>query len=149
MFLKALECEKEVVPKAMMNLGLLYNTRGNFLAQSGDLDGAKLAAASAARYLDESKQRLDALLAVGQIDNDLNTYLERYRPLRLQAHRLSGQLSAGSGDMAACETEFRRAIDNFPQESFAWQMLSRVLDLQGKSEEAASALETAKLLMDQ
>ena len=37
MFLKALGCEPDVIPKAMMNLGLLYNTKGNFLAQTGDM----------------------------------------------------------------------------------------------------------------
>jgi tetratricopeptide (TPR) repeat protein len=133
----------------MMNLGLLYNTRGNFLAQTGDIDGARVASADAAKYLDESKQLLDTLAAAGKLDSDLESYVERYRPLRLQAHRLTGQLSAGTGDLLSCEAEFRHATKNFPEEPFAWQMLSRVLEMQGKTQEAAQALETAKSLAEQ
>lgn len=146
MFLKALRCEQEVAPKAMMNLGLLYNTRGNFLAQTGDIDGAKSASANAAMYLDKGKQLLDALSSAGKLDSQLQSYVQRYRPLRLQAYRLAGQLSAGSGDLMSCEAEFRQAVKNFPEESFAWQMLSRILEMQGKTEEAIQALEKAKSL---
>jgi len=146
MFLKALRCEAKVVPKAMMNLGLLYNTRGNFLAQTGDLDGAKSASVDAAKYLDEAKHLLDSLASSGNLDSDLKTYFERYRPLRLQAHRLAGQLSAGTGDLESSEAEFRLATKNFPEESLSWQMLSRVLEMQGKNEEAAQALSRAKSL---
>jgi hypothetical protein len=52
MFLKALECESDVVPKALINLGLVYNTRGSFLAQTGDMPGAKIAALDVEKYID-------------------------------------------------------------------------------------------------
>lgn len=147
MFLKAIECEPEVVPKAMINLGLLYNTRGNFFAQTGDMVGASKAANDAARYLDEAKIVLTDLSSNGKLDSQLGKYFEQFRPLRLQTHRLIGQLHAGSGDMLACEAEFRRATENFPDESFAWQMLSRVLELQGKVDEANKAANLARSLM--
>lgn len=147
MFLKALECEPEVVPKAMINLGLLYNTRGDFMAQTGDLAGAKKAAIDAARYLDEGKARLDDLASNGKLDAQLETFAPQYRKFRLQTHRLVGQLHAGGGDMSSCEAEFRRATDNFPEDSLAWQMLSRILEIQGKEDEAARAVDRAKSLM--
>jgi len=143
MFRKALECENDVVPKAMMNLGLLFNTRGNFMAQTGDMNGARVAAADAARYLDKGKGLLDSLVAMGKRDDQLQKYLERYRPLRLQTYQLIGQLHAGAGDMASCEAEFRRASEQFPDDAFAWQMLSRVLEIQGKQDEAATAANRA------
>jgi tetratricopeptide (TPR) repeat protein len=141
MFLKALECEPEVVPKAMMNLGLLYNTRGNLLAQSGDIDGAKRTAIDASRYLDQGKPMLEGLAASGKADSQVHKYIQQYRPLRLQSHRLLGQLYAGAGDMAACESEFRLATESFPDEPLAWQMLQRVLDMQGKKDEAKMAMD--------
>lgn len=147
MFLRALECEAEIVPKAMINLGLLYNTRGNIMAQTGDMAGASASATDAARYLDEGKSRLDALAADGKLNDDLGKYVSQYRPLRLQNHRLVGQLHAGAGDMPSCEAEFRRATENFPDDSFAWQMLSRVLEMQGKQDEAAGAAERVRSLM--
>jgi tetratricopeptide (TPR) repeat protein len=141
MFLKALECEPEVVPKAMVNLGLVYNTRGNFLAQTGDLDGAKTAALDASKYLDQAKPLLDGMVASGKADAQISQYLQQYMPLRLQCHRLVGQLYAGEGDIAACESEFRLATENFPEERFAWQMLGRVLEMAGKQAEAALVAE--------
>ncbi len=147
MFLKALECEPDVVPKAMINLGLLHNTRGNFFAQTGDLEGAADAANVAAQYLDKGEILLKALASDGKLDSELERYLKQFRPLRLQTHRLIGQLHAGAGDMLSCEAEFRRATENFPDESFGWQMLSRVLELQGKQEEADRAATVARSLM--
>lgn len=143
MFLKALECEADIVPKAMMNLGLLYNTRGNFLAQTGDLDGATAAAKDAAFYLDKGKPLLSVLAENGKGDDTIQKYIQQYRPLRLQTHRLVGQLHAGSGNLQLCEEEFRRATENFPDDGFAWQMLSRALEMQGKQDEANAAKETA------
>ena len=147
MFLKALECESDVAPKAMINLGLLYNTRGNFLAQTGDMNGASKAAHAAEKYLDEGRALLSALSSEGKLDSQLESYLQQYRPLRLQTHRLIGQLHAGEGDLSSCEAEFRRATENFPEESFAWQMLSKVLELQGKQAEAFKAADTARSLL--
>jgi tetratricopeptide (TPR) repeat protein len=147
MFLKALECESDVASKAMINLGLLYNTRGNYLAQMGDMKGASKAAHAAAKYLDEGKALLSALSTDGKLDSQLERYFQQYRPLRLQTHRLIGQLYAGEGDMLSCEAEFRRATESFPEESFAWQMLSKVLEVQGKHAEASKAADTARSLM--
>jgi tetratricopeptide (TPR) repeat protein len=146
MFLKALECESDVVPKALMNLGLVYNTRGSFLAQTGDMPGAKMAALDAEKYIDAAKPLLDQLAASGNADSDMFSYIRQYRPLRLQCHRLLGQLHAGAGDMAASEAEFRRATQNFPDERNAWQMLGRVLEVQGKTEEMQSVIEKIKAL---
>ena len=138
MFMKALECEVDVHPKAMINLGLLYNIRGNGLAQTGDLDGAKQAALDAAKFLDTAKPLLDAAAATGKADSDIAQYQQQYRPVRLQSHRLLGQVLAGAGDLAGSESEFRRATENFPNEPSAWQMLGKVLEMQGKTEEVQS-----------
>jgi tetratricopeptide (TPR) repeat protein len=140
MFLKAVECQPDVIPKAMMNLALVYNSRGNFLAQSGDLAGAKAAALDTASYLDQAKPLFDEMVSSGKADGQLETYIDRYRPLKVQSHRLLGQLYAGMGDMEAGEKEFRTATENFPDEPLAWKMLHRILDLQGKKEEAEIAL---------
>mmetsp|Transcript_74157 Transcript_74157/g.214815 ORF Transcript_74157/g.214815 Transcript_74157/m.214815 type:complete len:664 (+) Transcript_74157:131-2122(+) len=146
MFLKALQCEQDVVPKAMVNLGLLYNTKGNVLAQGGDMEGAKAAVKDAAKYLEEAKSLLEQLSIEGKLDSQLKTYLTRYQPLRLQAHQLQGQLYAGSGDMNAAEAEFRQATESFPDSSFAWQIFGRVLEIQGKAEEARQAIDRANSL---
>ena len=138
MFMKALECEVDVHPKAMINLGLLYNIRGNGLAQTGDLDGAKQAALDAAKFLDTAKPLLDAAAATGKADSDIAQYQQQYRPVRLQSHRLLGQVLAGAGDLVGSESEFRRATENFPNEPSAWQMLGKVLEMQGKTEELQS-----------
>ena len=140
MFLKALECEIDVRPKAMINLGLLYNIRGNGLAQNGDLAGAKQAALDAAKYLDTAKPLLDAAAATGKADSDIAQYQQQYRPVRLQSYRLLGQVLAGSGDIAGSEAEFRRATENFPNEPSAWQMLGKVLEIQGKTDEVQSVM---------
>ena len=147
MFLKALECEPTVVAKAMINLGLLYNTRGNIMAQSGDMAGASKAATTAAYYLDDGKSRLEALTSAGSLDSQLEEFARQYTPIRLGTHILTGQLHAGVGDMASCEAEFRHATEKFPDAAVAWQMYSRVLEMQGKNEEATAALDRAGSLV--
>ena len=147
MFLKALECEQDVKPKAMINLGLLYNTRGNMLAQTGDYSGSKEAALEGRKHLDAAKPLLEAMKAAGQLDDDLGQYLRQHRPLRLQNHRLLGQLLAATGDLAACESEFRLATESFPDEPGAWQMLSKVLEAQGKTAEAQGLVEKINRLL--
>ena len=135
MFLKAMDCQPEVVSKAMMNLSLVYVTRGNSLAEGGALEAAMRAALDAAKYMDQGKLMLDHLASTGNADHQINRFIEQYRPLRMQAHRLIGQLYAGSGDMEKCETEFRKATESFPDEVSAWKMLGRVLQVQGKTED--------------
>ena len=138
MFLKAVKCGGEVAPKAMVNLGLIQHTRANVLAPSGDLAGAKAAAMQATDYLEAAKPLLEDLLKQGK--SDAAHYLSQYRPLRLQNYRMVGQIYAGTGDMDACEREFRRATDEFPNEQMAWQLLGRVLDIQGKGDEAKQVM---------
>lgn len=135
MFLKALECEPEVASKAMMNLGLIYITQGNGLAQQGNLEGAMNAAIDAAKYIDQGKTMLDQLVANNEADSMIQNFIGQYRPLRLKAHQLLGQLFAGSGDMTSCEAEFRKATENFPQDLTAWKLLERILQIQGKTDE--------------
>lgn len=135
MFLKALESEPEVAAKAMMNLGLIYITQGNALAQEGNLEGAMKVAIDAAKYLDQGKKMLDLQAANNKVDSMIRRFLDQYRPLRLKAHQLLGQLHAGKGDMASCEDEFRKATENFPQDITAWKLLERILQIQGKTEE--------------
>jgi tetratricopeptide (TPR) repeat protein len=141
MFLKALQCEATVKPKAMMNLGLLYNTRGNLLAQTGEFSNAKAAAIQAEKYIEGAKPLLESMASSLRDDPDVSTYLGQYRPLRLVTHRLIGQLYANEGAMDLCEAEFRRAIENFPEDIGAWQMLGRVLEIQGKKEEMQQVIE--------
>lgn len=138
MFLKALQCGGEVAPKAMINLGLVQHSRANVLAPSGDLVGAKEAALKATDYLETAKPLLDEMVKQG--NSDAKQYLNQYKPLRLQNYRMVGQIYAGSGDMAACEEEFRKATDAFPLEQMAWQLLGRALDVQGKAEEAMEVM---------
>ena len=69
-----------------------------------------------------------------------------YKPLRLQVHKLSGQIYAALREFGECEEEFRKAVDNFPEEGAAWEMLSRILGLVGKDGEAREARKKANLL---
>jgi tetratricopeptide (TPR) repeat protein len=147
MFLKALGCEANVVPKAMMNLGLVYQMRANSLASSGDLVGAKRMAVDSVKYIDGAKPLLDTLKASGSSEAD--EYIAKYGPLRLQGYRLMGQLHAGMKDYEACEKKFREATEVFPNEPTAWQMLYRILELQGMNGEAQAAMDKAKTIMNQ
>ena len=138
MFLKAVGCGPDVAPKAMLNLGLVYQARGNALASEGDLAGAMKAAIGSAQYLDSAKSLLKQLQVDGHSEAD--AYMSRYGPLRLQSHRLMGQIHAGLGDYTSCEKEFRAATEAFPNEPGSWQMLGRILEIQGKKEEAQKAI---------
>ena len=42
-------------------------------------------------------------------------------------------------DFPSCEAEFRKATERFPQVKGAWEMLARILEVQGKTNEAAEA----------
>eukprot|EP00980_Cylindrotheca_fusiformis_P003288 scaffold743_cov117-Cylindrotheca_fusiformis.AAC.7 len=138
MFMKAMQCEAEVAPKAMMNLSLVYIARGNALAQSGDLQGAMKVALDAARYMDEGKELLDVVASSGNADGMIDRFIQQFRPLRLQAYRLIGQLHAGAGDMTSCEDEFRKATERFPDDLTAWKLLERILQVQGKQSDLAA-----------
>ncbi|CAJ1940643.1 unnamed protein product [Cylindrotheca closterium] len=142
MFLKALQCEQEVASKAMMNLGLIYITQGNALAQGGNLEGAMKAALSAAKYIDQGKAMLDQVASYNKADSMILKFIGQYRPLRLKAYQLLGQLHAGQGNMAKCEAEFRAATKSFPEDIMAWKLLQRILQVQGKTEELKSSFMT-------
>ena len=147
MFLKALECGADVRPKALMNLALVHNTRANQYAQGGDLSSAKASAVKAANMLDQAKPLLDMLSTdAAGADADSQRYITQFKPLRLQVHRLYGQILAGAGEYAACEKEFKRAAESYPDIPGVWDMLSRILDLQGKTEEAAKCKEKVAAL---
>lgn len=141
MFMKAMQCEPEVAPKAMMNLSLIFVSRGNSLAQGGDLEGALKVALDAANYMDRGKELLDVLASSGKGDSMVDRFIQQFRPLRLQAHRLLGQLHAGAGDMTSCENEFRKATEKFPDDVSAWKLLERVLQMQGKDKDLATVTE--------
>ena len=52
----------------------------------------------------------------------------------------------GLKDFGACEEEFRKATDKFPDIEGAWQMLARVLEIQGKNDEVAKVREKMQQL---
>jgi len=139
MFLKAIECGEEVRTKAMLNLALLLQKKANDLAPAGDLDGAKEAINQAGELVDEAKPLLDAKIALGGANSEDAMYASQLKPLRVQIHRLKGQILAGMGDLEACEAEFRLASENFGDVPGLWDALARVLDLRGKTEEANEA----------
>jgi tetratricopeptide (TPR) repeat protein len=73
--------------------------------------------------------QLDELLASGEL-------------VELRANR--GALRAASGDMALAEAERRAALDANPELVPAWANLARVLEVQGRGEEAARAWSSAR-----
>jgi len=148
MFLKGLSCS-EVAPKAMMNLALVYQKKANALAATGDLNGAKSAVENAVRNLERAKPLLDdAILATTGSSgaDEERRYMAQFRPIRLACYRMMGSIFAGMKDLEGSEREFRNAVQNFPDAPAAWQMLVRVLQMQGKVEEASQAMEELKLL---
>jgi len=142
MFLKAIECGDDVKTKGMMNLAILLQKKANNLAPSGDLNGAKLAIDQAAKLIDEAKPLLNAKIALGGGNSEDAMYASQLKPLRVQIHRLCGQILAGMGDLEACEAEFRTASESFGDVPGIWDALARVLDLRGKAEEATQARDT-------
>jgi tetratricopeptide (TPR) repeat protein len=135
MFMKAIECGEEVRIKGMFNLSLLLQQKANKLAASGDLAGAKVAIVEASKILDDAK----TIIAAGGSNSDDVRYASQLKPMRVQCHRLLGQILAGMGDMVACEAEFRSASEKFHDVPGIWAALARVLELQGKIDEANEA----------
>jgi hypothetical protein len=113
MFLKAIECCDDVKTKGMMNLGVLLHKKANNLAANGDLNGAKLAVDDAAKMVDDAKPLLDIKMAFGGLSPEDAMFTKQIKPLRVQIHRLCGQILAGKGDLVGCEAEFRTASENF------------------------------------
>ena len=103
-------------------------------------------AMTATQYTEQAKPFLDEWAKSGKkLAEDSLRYIEEYVPQRLQCYRFLGQVYAGTGDMLAAEQEFRKATEAYPNELPAWQMLGRVLEMQGKTEEFA----TAKQMIEQ
>mmetsp|Transcript_17517 Transcript_17517/g.31608 ORF Transcript_17517/g.31608 Transcript_17517/m.31608 type:complete len:729 (-) Transcript_17517:212-2398(-) len=148
MFLKAIECCPDVAMKAHMNLALVYKTRAESLASGGNnMEGAKAAISDAAKQLESAKPLL--MFEHGDDDDaDSNRYAAQYKPLRIQCHRLKGQILAGMGDYESCRAEFQQAADQFPDVPGVWNMLARILDLMGKTDEAAQAHAKASALLN-
>ena len=126
MFLKAIGIE-EVKTKGMINLALTLQKKANNLAADGDLNKAKLAITDAGKLLDDAKPLLDAKLALGGASAEDVMFSEQVKPLRIQTHRLFGQILAGMGDMSACEEEFRTACEKYSDVPGLWHALARVL----------------------
>lgn len=149
MFLKAIQCGDEVKTKGMMNLALTLQKKANTLAAGGDLTGAKLAIDDAAKLVDDAKPLLDAKMALGGANSEDAMFASQIKPFRVQIHRLCGQILAGMGDLVACEAEFRTASEKFGDIPGLWEALARVLDLQGKAEDATQAREKLAALKRQ
>jgi Tfp pilus assembly protein PilF len=145
MFLSAANCP-EVKSKAMVNLALVYIKQGESIAATGDLPKAKDTVVKAANYLDNAKVLLDQSILDNVMDAEEQRYVHQYKPLRLQCYRLIGSILFGQKDYNACENEFRKATEHFPDIQGGWEMLARVLELQGKSDEIASIRETINQL---
>ena len=110
----------------------------------GSIKEAKDLALKASELVDAAKPILHEMVETGVGDSDIAGYINQVTPLRLQCHRMVGQLLAAEGDFPACENEFRLATDSFPTDPGAWQMLARVLEIQGKTEEAKVIVEKVK-----
>ena len=146
MFLNAIKCPG-VQSKAMMNIATVYLKKCESSAKQGNLSGAKDFIVKAADYLEQSKSLLDEAISNGVPPNNhdeviqLKGYARQFKPLRLQCHRLLGSLLFGLKDYDACEDEIRKSTERFPDFKGAWEMLIRVLELRGKTDEVAGIQE--------
>merc|ERR1711862_1059661 len=148
-FKMALLCKPskpEIVPKVMFNLALVHQTRANQYASQNKLQEAKISIKEASTLLESVKPLLFDNNSNSNNNNNNQQYIKMYKPLRLQVHKLSGQLYAALHEYKQCEDEFRLATTNFPNEGAAWDMLSRILQLQGKVNEAKQVQEKANML---
>ena len=146
MFLNAINCP-EVKSKAMMNLALVYLKQGEGSAATGNLVKAKELVNKAANNLENAKVLLDEAIVSGVGGADEKRYASQFGPLRLKCHRLLGSILFGLKDFVSCEEEFRKATETFPDVRGAWEMLARVLDLQGKTDEVAIVREKINQLL--
>jgi len=149
-FNTAVECCPDVAPRAMLNLAIIYQMNAQKAAQGGNTDDAKSNVQKASEYLDTAKPLLDEGFAEAKktgTEDAYSEYLSKFKPLRLQIHKLAGQIFASGQDFVSCEKEFRQATENFPNEPGAWHMLFKVLEIQGKAEEASAAKTKMETLM--
>jgi len=144
-FLRALATSSLIVKaKAMVNLGLVYYAKSTQYAASNKLPLAKETVDKAKYHLETALPLLESTAKDSSGSNDIQSYLSQYKAMRMQVYRLTGQLFAGMGDLAASEQEFRDATSEFPNEKGAWFALARVLDLRGKKDEAADLMSKFK-----
>lgn len=148
MFLKAMTCPGSEA-SAMVNLSMVYLRQGENNAAQGQLLKGKELVMKAAEHIDNAKVLLDEAVAVANGINveDEKRYIKESEPLRLKCHRLVGSILFALKDFQACEEEFRKATMSFPDVRGAWEMLLKVLALQGKDEEVAQVQEKIKQLM--
>jgi len=148
MFLKASKCGSDVTAQALMNLGILYYQKAVSQGRpGGDLAQAKSFATKAAEYVDTAKPLLELSVNTGGGGTDAGRYLQQHKPIRIGCHRLLGQIYGSTGDYGACEAELRSATANFPEEPMVWQMLARILEVQGKAAAAQEAKDKLAILM--
>jgi tetratricopeptide (TPR) repeat protein len=133
--------------KALMNLALVNQARANQCAAIlGDLPQAKTHAQMSGAQLDAAKELMDGLSPKEKQDVDMAANVAQYTPLRLTSHKLLGQVWAGLGDMDECAAEFRNATTNFPNHIGAWEMLAKVLERLGKTDEAVEIKRKIQML---
>ena len=140
MFLSAAKCP-EVRSNAMMNLALVYLHQGERKAAKGDFVKAKNLITKATNNVETAKKLLDQAVTKGTASESDKRYLEQFRPLRIKCHRMLGSILFSLKDVVASENEFRKATESFPDVMGVWEMLARILDLQGKSDEVATIRE--------
>ena len=145
-FLQAISNSPELAPKAMLNLSLIYQAKARTSLNGGDIEQARKDAKEASNWMDSVKEWIESDASLLSEKNELESYKSQYKPLRLQSHRLSGQIMAAMSDFEACEEEFKEAVENFPNEAMAWDMYARILELRGKPEEATKAKGKVNLL---
>jgi len=97
--------------------------------------------------VDAATPFLQEIVDRGDGDGDTRRYLEQIAPLRLRCHRMVGQLLAALGDLPGCEAEFRLATEKFPTDPGAWQMLARILEVQGKTDETRQIKEKLQAII--
>ncbi len=68
------------------------------MAANGDLNGAKLAVDDAAKMVDDAKPLFDIKMALGGLSPEDAMFAKQIKPLRVQIHRLCGQILTGKGD---------------------------------------------------
>jgi len=156
LFLKALQCDgasSTLRAKAMMNLAIVKQHYVRDCIQTQAISQAKQHATECAAYLDEAKPLLEQAVREGSdgsiIDTEAVQYLQRFKPLRLGAHKYLAQFHAGEGNLEASEEESRKATDTFPDDLSAWNLLGRVLEVQGKQDEAKIVMEKMVALRQQ
>ena len=134
---------------AMMDLALVRQQQAlQVAAKPGGWGKAKDLIQESGNFLDRAKPLLDQRAIASSIstgaDGDhavIRQYASRFEQQRLQCHQTAAGILVQLEDLDGTEREFRNAIESFPHVKGLWHGLSRVLDVQGKTDEAARARE--------